>query len=237
MQAAISHLVSKYGGSWEVLPRATPDELYPSEPSPDTLLPNGDRTAAVEVKRLTGDDEWNNYRAYRRSLMRSLAPAAGGHWIVVPAIDFRYPMNLGTRRLLKHQIESLGDSMRPGDEGVVAIPREALISLTTPAGDGWVFCCHDSSGAELLSRTSKRVSGKFMLVDCGTCEHSFETDSGREAFVDEIVRACVARIAEGDAIARWNEEWKLIRGADGDGSVEVVAVTAARDVWERIERQ
>lgn len=221
----------QFGGDWKPQSGPTLDELYPSKRSPEIIATDGQRTAAIEVKRLTGDSEWNDYRAYRRSLQRSLAPVGGGHYDLVPSIDFRLPMAPPMRRSIKRQIAALAESMRPGDSAAVMIPREAVISQSRDWGDGFFFCCHTSTGQDLAQAVSERIEGAFMLVDEGQREHEFVTDEGFRAAVDALVDACARRLHDGTATAQWQEEWALHRGEDGEGQVDLVVVTNARDVW------
>ena len=53
VQLTCEYLSSSVGGSWKV--QSYPDELYPAEPTPEVIVTNGSVTAAIEVKRLTGD--------------------------------------------------------------------------------------------------------------------------------------------------------------------------------------
>lgn len=218
------------GSEWQIDDGPTLDEQHPNQPSPDLLLIGGTRTAAVEVKRLTGDSVWNTYHASLSSLQRSLAPPGGGHWVLLPCDDFRLPMDLRTRRLVKKQIAALGH-LRPGEEDVVEIPREAAISLTRSDGPGHVWCTHTFTGGEEFALASARLDGMYFVVDEGQWEHSFVTQAARDRFVDALVEACLQRASGELARISWKEEWRLLRGDDlMPGEVDVVAVTEARSV-------
>ena len=62
IKLACEHLSSKFGGSWTV--ERLLDELYDEEPTPEVIVSNEKNTAAVEVKRLTGDSISQDYRRY-----------------------------------------------------------------------------------------------------------------------------------------------------------------------------
>lgn len=232
VEAACRFLDGSRGGTWEPRTGPTLDEQYPNESSPEIVVTNGSTTAAIEVKRLTGDGEWNDYRKYFASLQRSLAPTSGGHWTLELPDEFHLPMEESTRRLVQRQIEQLSVSMRTGDEGEVKVPRHALMSRTSEAGRSSIICLHTGSNLPLFAEAEERISGQFMLVDTDGLEHSFVTEEAKAAFVEELVRACEQREREEQVTASWEEEWKLCRRGDGDGRVDPIIVTAAREIWK-----
>ena len=67
------------------------DDLKLSEPTPEVIVSNGEKTAAVEVKRLTGDSTYQDYIAYLRNNERFLVPSCGGSYYLCPAVDFAFP--------------------------------------------------------------------------------------------------------------------------------------------------
>lgn len=224
--AALSEIT---GTSWLLDREARPDDTHPNEPSPDGIIRDGIHSAAVEVKRLTGDLVWNVYSEALKSLSRSLAPSTGGHWTLSPPIDFRLPMDIKTRKRVKKQLQGLKE-LPVGEEDAILMPRRALISLGRTDGPGQVFCCHTSSGYDELRDASARISGRYMLVDEGQLEHSFETEEGRQQFIDAVVDACNRRASGSEAFAEWNEEWGVSHDDDGEPHVQVICVTEARSV-------
>ena len=70
-----------------------------------------------------------------------------------------------------------------------------------------------------------------MLVDCDQWEHSFVTAEAEDAFVEALAAVCERCVRDGEAMVDWIEEWKIIRGEDGDGQVDLIVVTNAREVW------
>lgn len=53
VELACRWLHETYGGEWSVTDNL--DDLHPSAPSPEVIVGNGESSAAIEVKRLTGD--------------------------------------------------------------------------------------------------------------------------------------------------------------------------------------
>ena len=52
VEFALNFLSEHYGGCWTI--EQYLDDLHPSEPTPEVIVSNGEKTAAVEVKRLRG---------------------------------------------------------------------------------------------------------------------------------------------------------------------------------------
>jgi hypothetical protein len=234
---ALGPLGDLYGGTWRVTDGPTLDDLHESQASPECLLTNGLISAAVEVKRLTGDSVMQAYTEALLSLNRSLIPSCGGYYTLSPAIDFRLPIDGSLRRLLKKEIKRVAPTLVPGGApGVVHIPRKAHVSMSREDGPGNLWCCHNSTG-NLVAEASPLVTGTFLLVDQGTLEHNFVTDAGLAAFHAALADACRRRIETGSGHLQWFEEWELWRcedfpdddPCDRDG-VHVICVTEARSV-------
>jgi len=206
------------------------DDLYPSEPTPEVLVGDGRTTAAIEVKRLTGDSVLQAYKESIFSLHRSLVPSCGGYYWLNPPVDFRLPMELALRRQVKKEIERVAPTLAEGESGPVRIRREGHISLISESGPPHIHCLHHHYG-DVLRPPLDRVTGQFFLVDEGL-EHSFVTNEGREAFYDAVAAACQVCLGGAFAPVVWYEEWELTRADndDGEAGVEVIACTEARDV-------
>ena len=231
------YLSSTFGGNWTV--ESYPDELYPNEPTPEVIVTNGNLTAAIEVKRLTGDSIYQLYKESLLSNEKYLVPSCGGYYTLSPPIDFRLPMDINTRRHVKREIERLAPTLQPGAAGAVRVPRWGHISLISESGPAYICCTHHAAFSEIMKPLLDRIAGKFMLIDEGL-EHSFVTDEGRVAFFDAVVAACQRRL-KGDASPfSWYEEWELKR-IEGDGKeddskngVWIIAATEARDMRESV---
>lgn len=227
---ARSHLAGKYGGTWEVTDLL--DDQFQADASPEALISNGSKTAAVEVKRLMGDAEFQTYLQSSFSLERYLAPSSGGCYTLNPALDFRLPMELRFRRHVKKEIERVAATLAPGQSGAIHIPRKAHVTLANDSMPGFIYCCHNSTGL-IVREVSTRLAGAFWLVDEGQWEHSFVTLEAKAAFHNALVASCQATLKGDDGSVSWVEEWELIRGEE-DGSSEsgvwLIAVTKARSV-------
>ncbi len=228
------YLSSTIGGSWTV--KSYLDELYPAEPTPEVIITNRSISAAIEVKRLTGD---SIYQAYLESLLSNqkfLIPSCGGCYTLNPPVDFRFPMNVNLRRHVKREIESLAPTLRPGKAGAVRVPRKGHISLISESGPPYISCNHRGSYSEVMQPLLERIDGKFMLIDEGL-EHSFFTDEGRNAFYAAVTAACERRLKEDASPFSWYEEWELTREEDDkddkDG-VWIIAVTEARHMRQSV---
>lgn len=237
VELTCGYLSSTVGGSWTV--ESYPDELYPTEPTPEVIVTNGTVTAAIEVKRLTGDAISQAYTESLLSNERHLTPSCGGYYVLYPPIDFRLPMDVKTRKRVKLEIERLASTLQPGTTGAVRVPRQGHIALASESGPPYICCTHHMAFPDIMKPLLGRIAGKFMLVDEGL-EHSFVTDEGRAAFLDAVVAACQRRL-KGDASRfSWYEEWEIKRIDGGqkeddhkDG-VWIMAVTEARPVRESV---
>lgn len=235
VELTCGHLCSKVGGSWTV--ESYPDEIYPAEPTPEVIITNGTMTAAIEVKRLTGDAIAQAYAESLLSNERHLVPSCGGYYVLHPPIDFRLPMDTKIRKQIKREIEHLAPTLQPGTAGAIRVRRQGHVVLISESGPPYICCSHNMGFGEVTKSLLHRIVGRFMLVDQGL-EHSFVTDEARAAFSDAVVKACQRRL-KGDASPfSWFEEWELRRidrghgeGDSGDG-VWIMTCTEARDVRE-----
>ncbi len=234
---ALGPLGGLYGGTWRVADGPTLDDTHESQASPECLVTNGSISAAVEVKRLTGDSVMQAYTEALMSLIRSLVPSCGGYYTLSPTVDFRLPVDGSLRRLLKREIERVAPTLVPGGPtGAVLIPRNAHVSMSREDGPGNLWCCHNSTG-NLVAAASPLVTGTFLLVDEGMLEHSFVTCAGLAAFHAALADACHKRVETGSGHLEWFEEWELWRcedfpdddPRDRDG-VHLICVTEARSV-------
>jgi len=236
---ACAFLAATVGGTWGI--ESYPTELFPQEKTPEVVVTNGTRTAAIEVKRLTGDVESREYRESLISNEKYLAPPCGGYYSLEPPVDFRLPLPSHLRRHLKKQIAQVAPILKPEEAGFVLVPRQGHISLASENEPSMIHCLHSTQYGELLSPVVCRIKGRYMLVDEGW-EHSFFTDVGRKAFQNAVVDACERRLKNGDSSPfTWQEEWRLTRGKDaetpedeGDG-VWIITVTTAREVWGSVQ--
>lgn len=230
---ARGHLAEAHGGTWEISDDL--DEQNPSAASPEVRVTNGTITAAIEVKQLAGDAPFIEYIESMFSLEKFLTPSCGGYYSLNPAIDFRVPMERPFRRYVKREIERVAPTLAPEQSGAILIPREAHVSLLSETGNGYIYCCHNSSGHYVME-VSPRLTGSFMLVDERLWEHEFVTEEGKLAFQDALVNACEARLTGHVGPFTWNEEWELTRGnEEGDESgVFLITVTEARSVYAAV---
>ena len=236
---ACQYLATTLEGKWTV--ESNLDEVYPTDPTPEVVVSNGRATAAIEVKRLTGD---SIYQAYLESLLsnqRFLTPSCGGYYSLNPPVDFRLPMDLSLRRHVKKEIARVAPTLEPGKSGVVRVARQGHISLTSESGPTHVMCYHYGPYSDLLKPLMERVDGKFMLVDDKGFQHSFFTDEGRTAFHDAVVDAFEKRVRGDTTPFTWYEEWQLTRLRDDPDDAEadrhgdwIIAVTEAQDMRESV---
>ena len=222
-------LTQSRGGTWAIVEGDTLDDLHPNSRSPEVLVSNGRLSAAIEVTELRGGSVWNEHGISWRTLQSVLQPTRPGHFLLVPADDFRLPITKGVVRQLKLEIEAAAQTLHvDGEVAVVHIPRSATVSLVHPSMQG-ISCCHQSIN-EVLRVAASMVTGAYMLVDCGQWEHSFSTDAGRSRAARGIAEACRRRLAGEITVAEWDEEWEL-HLIDGAGSgVEILCATAAVSV-------
>jgi len=228
-----NYLASVYSGPWHPMDGPSLDDLYPSEPTPEIIVTNRQMTAAIEVKRLTGDSVFQAYKESIFSLHRSLVPSCGGYYWLSPPLGFRLPMDLALRREVKKEIERVAPRLSEGESGPIRIHRDARIALISESGPPHIHCLHHHS-VDLLRPLLDRITGQFFLVDDGL-EHLFVTDQGREAFYEAVAKACRMRLEGNFAPVTWYEEWELIRGDnDDEDGVEIIAVTEARHMHSSV---
>ena len=240
VQFTCGFLSSSIGGNWVI--ESYPDDLHLSEPTPEVIVSNSSVSAAIEVKRLTGDSMSQVYRESLLNNQKYLVPSCGGYYTLNPPVDFRFPMAIALRKLIKKEIERVAPSLSYGESGAIRIPRYGHIALHSESGPSFVHCVHGLGPfSELLSPIVERVNGKFMLVDEGL-QHSFFTDEGRTAFYDAIVAACERRLEGDSSTFSWYEEWELTKLKEDDEEVDedekdgvwIIAVTEARDMRESV---
>lgn len=237
IELACEYLSSKFGGSWTV--ESLLDELYDEEPTPEVIVSNEKNTAAIEVKRLTGDSVSQDYIKYHQYCQSHLVPSCGGYYTLTPHIDFHLPMDVKLLKHVKREIERVAPTLSAEQSGAIKIMRSGHISLACKSGSPMIYCLHGGPLSELLSPIQEQISGRFMLVDEGW-EHSFVTQECRLAFQNAVVEACKKRL-DGDATPfNWYEEWELERlpggsnGEDDAGVVQIWTCTPARDVRESV---
>lgn len=247
VELACRWLEQNKGSQWRIALGPSLDELHPNEPSPEVLVTDGTRTAAIEVKRLTGDGEFDAYIEATLSLRRSLAPSCGGHYFLNPPSDFRIPMDKTLLKRLRKEIERVAPTLALGQSGAIMLRRRGRLVLSSPKGRGQVICAHGS-----LVVFDGEVEGVFFLNDEDEHDHSFVTDDVRRAFRETLAAACRRCLTDGSSDVEWTEEWELARAdepasdgeepdeegrpsAAGRGSVEVVVGTASRDMFDANE--
>ena len=225
---ACDYLGASRGGRWDVSPGPALEDLYRNEPVPEVEVQNGAETAAVEVKRLTGEI-WAVYRSSLLSLKQSLLPdGVQGYFTLDPWVDFRFPMSGLLKKTVQEEIARVAPGMELGEKRAICIPREATVIMQRQDGPGYVWCCHNANHP--FGDFSQLVNGTFMLADDRTPEHQFISNNGQTEAAAVIAEACRSRVAQGNAIATWLEEWGLTYQSDAENGVWIVAVTEARDI-------
>jgi len=230
VESACEFLSSVFGGNWSI--ESYLDELYPTEPTPEVVITNGEMTAAIEVKEMAGGSAQQEYRESLYSNERYLSPPCGGYYLLIPPVDLRLRMNNTLREQVKSEIARVAPTLKLDDKGVLLIPRSGHISLISENNPPWIHCSHGLGGySDLFRPLLDRIDGRFMLVGEGL-EHSFFTDEGRGAFYDAVVSACRRRL-EGDASDfSWNEEWQIVRckeNEEGEGEKDGVWILTSTD--------
>ena len=233
---ACRYLGERYGGNWSI--QENLDDRKLEEPTPEVIVGNSTKTAAVEVKRIV-DFASRDYIAYLRNNERVLTPSCGGSYYLCPALGFSLPMSSRMQRLVKKEIGRVAPALSPGQKGAIRIPRQGHISLISSSRPPFISCLHGGPYSDLMSRIRERISGKFMLIDQGL-EHSFITQECKDAFEEAVVAAC-NRSLEGDTSDfKWDEEWELVRTANGDDDshdgVWVLATTGAHSMQASVEQ-
>lgn len=235
---ACRYLEEHYGGNWSI--QQYLDDLNLPEPTPEVIVSNGEKTAAVEVKRLTGDSAHQEYVASLLSNEKFLVPSCGGSYYLNPAVDFRLPMPADLRRFVKREIERVAPMLGPGQKGAIRIPRQGHVSLIAKSGPSFISCLHGEPYSGLMDRLKEKITGKFMLIDEGL-EHSFVTRDCEAAFEEAVVIACKERLEGETSPFSWYEEWDLARIDDeGDkhaqDGVWIIATTDARSMQESVNQ-
>lgn len=233
---ARDYLEKHYGGTWAITEFL--DDQNHSEPTPEVILSNGDKTAAIEVKRLTGDSTWQEYLAALLSNDDYFVPSCGGHYYLSPPVDFRLPMQRPLRRLVQEEIERVAPTLGPGQNGAIRIPRDGRVSLISKSGPPFIYCLHLGPYSGLLAPLKEKITGSFMLIDEGL-EHSFVTQKCISEFENAVLTACKNRLEGDNTPFNWDEEWELIRvedeGDDERDGVWIIATTDARSMSESVE--
>jgi len=234
IEFACRDLEKRYGGSWSI--QQYLDDLNLHEPTPEVIVDNGEKTAAVEVKQLTGDSTYQEYLASLLSNQKSLVPSCGGSYYINPAVDFRLPMPANLRRVVKREIERMAPSLDPGQKDAIRIPRQGYVSLVSEYGPSFINCLHGEPYSGFMDQLKGKITGSFMLIDKGL-EHSFFTRECKAAFEKAVVIACKKRLEGETSPFSWYEEWELARIDDvGDNNardgVWIIAATDARSLEE-----
>ena len=231
---ACYYLSEHYSGNWTI--QENLDDLKLQEPTPEVIVGNGTKTAAVEVKRLI-DFPYRDYIAYLRSNEKHLKPSCGGSYYLCPALGFQLPMTADLQRLVKREIERVAPNLSPGERGAIRIPRQGHISLIAESDPPVIFCLHGGLLSEIMNRIRDKISGKFMLVDEGL-EHSFITQECKEAFGEAVVVACKSCLEGKIGPFDWYEEWELTRidSEDGEDGVWIIASTGAHSMQVSVEQ-
>ncbi len=237
VELACGYLSSIFGGNWAV--ERLLDELYDEEPTPEAIVTNEENTAAIEVKRLTGDSVFEAYIRYHKYCQRFLVPSCGGYYTLAPSNDFHLPMDIKLLKHVKREIERVAPTLGAKQSGAIRILRSGYISGGSKCKSPLIYCLHMGPLSDLFAPILEKINGRFMLVDKGL-EHSFVTQQGRQAFQNAVVEACERRL-KGDATPfSWHEEWKLEKLPDIDdekdngGVVHIWTCTPAREVRESV---
>ena len=238
IEFACRDLGERYGGSWSI--QQYLDDLNLPEPTPEVIVSNGERTAAVEVKRLIGDSTYQEYVASLLSNQKFLVPSCGGSYYVNPAVDFRLPMPADLRRIVKREIERVAPTLDPGQKGAIRILRQGHVSLISESGPSFISCLHGEPYSGLMDQLKGKIAGKFMLIDKGL-EHSFFTQDCKAAFEEAVAIACKKRLKGETGPFSWYEEWELARIDDvGDKNAQdgvwIIATTDARSMQESTDQ-
>lgn len=196
------------------------------------MVTNGTIKAAVEVKRLSGDEVSRSYNEALLSLPRALDPGCEGFYVLGPSVALNVPVDRPLLRPLKREIARVAPTLTRGETGGVRLPRSAWVALDWEGGPGRVRCCHNYS-EHYFSDMTLQVNGSFLLVDQHLPDHDFVTQESRENFLTELAAACYRRINGGSNHFDWYEEIPLLRcdqEGDQERGIDVLAITKARHV-------
>ena len=130
IELACTYLGSQLGGRWSISEML--DEKHPEEASPEVMVSNGNETAAIEVKRLTGDSVQQAYLESILSLERSLVPTCGGFYFLYPPIGIQLPLSTSLKREVKRQIEKIASTLSPGGSAALKFPRRGHVARMCP---------------------------------------------------------------------------------------------------------
>jgi hypothetical protein len=234
IERACVALASLEGGAWRMVDGPALEDTVRDRPVPEVLVTNGTRTAAIEVKRLAGDDVFQAYREALVSLEKSLAPPSGGYFRLYPNLGFRLPMEQKLRKRIKAEVARLAIGMKPEETRFIKMPRQAVVIRNRPDGNH-VWCCHHSIN-DLLQGIGQRVQGTYFLSDLACPEHKFETDNAKADFCAGMISACAIAEGVGSATADWYDEWALNFMDPDENGVWVASATVGRDVRTAVEQ-
>ncbi len=198
---------------------------------PECVVSNGAIDAAIEVKRLTGDEVFRAYKEGLLSLSRVLNPECQGYFILGSAAGLRVPASKPLLRNLRKEVSRVAPNLARGETGALRIARSSWVSLCSPTGRGYVYCCHNYTD-HLFKDLDSVVPGTFLLVDQELPDHSFITEEARSNFRVNLVEACARRLRGESNHFDWYEEVPLYRSDtdDNDRGLDILAVTEARSV-------
>lgn len=223
------HLEQTIGGTWRTKPG--PSLIWrvrgrqPTPPTPETVIYDRERTAAVEVKQLTGTLGWNSYLAAYVSLRRSLSPLSGGRYLLDLALGVTLPLDERLLKTLRKQIRAHAPTISLGETRALKFKRRGEVRCANSVGAGLVFCEHNE---HTVREVGPLVTGAYQLAD-GGWEHQFVTSQGEADFQSKLAAACTRAAVEGAVSFEWEEEWGLTR-LEGPDGVIVPAVHGAEDV-------
>lgn len=234
IDSACRYLENHYGGTWSIQQEL--DDQYPSEPTPEVILSDGEKTAAVEVKRLTGDSTQQEYLAAILSNDRYFVPSCGGYYYLNPPLGFRLPMPPSLRTLVKREIERVAPTLAPDQSGAIRIPRDGRVALISESGPPSIYCYHMGPFGDLMAQLNGKITGSFMIIDEGL-EHSFVTQQCRGEFEEAVALACKKGLDGDGSPFSWDEEWELIKTyhEDDEDGVWMIATTGAKSMQESVD--
>lgn len=234
VRLACDFLSRRDGTTWGITPGPTLDSLYPNEPSPEVLVSDGRRDAAIEVKELHGSSNLIEHTASTMSLMRTMVPSCGGSYHVMPPSGLHLPIEKALRRRVAREIERVSPSLSVGESGVLLMPRQGYLVFRAHPSNRDVHCIHND-GRSLLEPLVSVVKGDLYLIDDRDPEHSFVTEQARSAFLSTLQTAYEeGRCSSADMLS-WNEEWMIGKDGDDDDEVFFLTVTEAFDVASSVE--
>jgi hypothetical protein len=227
-------LSDELGGDWRLEdgPVLEDDPRYQGVSRPEARITDGARTAAVEVKALTGDLQFQRYGESLMSLKRTLRPSCGGYFFLCPWVDLRLPLGRQRIKELKREIERAAPGMTVGESRPIRVSRDAEVRIIDHNRDGPIYCSHAEPA---FRRLQGQLHGAYWLIDDDQNEHRFVTDEARS----DLIRSFSAAVRSnplprpGTTVPlHWYEEWELKRmeGSGLEDGVWITAVTDAADV-------